>query len=121
MKDLDLNRQRLLDRLQPAEYAYIEDNWRDKEERVIAVYTRKYLNLGANASQRAESFHTVMYQVTHGQLSLEDSVKRLAIKTAEIYTHLEEAEDRATIDQRTSLDLRRFETSAGTSLYWRYD
>jgi MULE transposase domain len=66
LKDLDLNRQRLLDRLQPAEYAYIEDNWRDKEERVIAVYTRKYRNLGANASQRAESFHTVMHQVTHG-------------------------------------------------------
>ena len=48
--ELTANRQRLLNALKPSEIAYMLKNWLPKEDRVITVYTRGYLNLGVNST-----------------------------------------------------------------------
>ena len=47
---------------------------------MIHCFTRKYPNLGATASQRGESYHPIMKEITNGQLTLEKSVERLVMK-----------------------------------------
>src|SRR3989440_2119574 len=49
-----------------------------KEWRTIRCYTKLLANLGINASQRSESYHVPMREITSGLLSLEESAKRLA-------------------------------------------
>src|ERR1700709_477813 len=45
---------------------YIDDEWRNKEQKVIHLYTRKYANLGSTASQRGESYHNTVREITNG-------------------------------------------------------
>jgi hypothetical protein len=60
---------------------YIDNEWVHKEKKVVHHYTRKYANLGSTASQRGESYHNTVREITNGQLSLEDAVKRLTQKS----------------------------------------
>ncbi|KIW89890.1 uncharacterized protein Z519_09319 [Cladophialophora bantiana CBS 173.52] len=53
------------------------DEWREKEDRVVTLFTRGLSNLGHSSSQRSESYHNVVTQITNGQLPLEVAVKRL--------------------------------------------
>ena len=59
---------------------YITNEWRPKEIKTMLFYTRKYRNLGALLSQMSESYHDVTRELTNGQLTLEESTKRLAKK-----------------------------------------
>jgi hypothetical protein len=85
---LERNRAGLKNALQPDDRAYIEKTWQPKESRVVYAYTRLYPNLGATSSQRGESYHYVMKQVTNGQLSLERSCQRLVRKILDILREL---------------------------------
>jgi hypothetical protein len=77
-EELAANRTALLSALRPPEKAYILDTWQVKERRVIRCYTKLYANLGVNASQRSESYHVSMREITSGLLSLEESARRLS-------------------------------------------
>jgi hypothetical protein len=77
-EDLEANRTALLSALQPTEKAYILDTWQPKERRVIRCYTKLYANLGVSSSQRSESYHVPMREITRGLLSLEESARRLS-------------------------------------------
>jgi hypothetical protein len=92
---LERNRAGLKNALQPDDRAYIEKTWQPKESRVVYAYTRLYPNLGATSSQRGESYHYVMKQVTNGQLSLERSCQRLVRKILDILREFTMDEDRA--------------------------
>jgi hypothetical protein len=74
---LEINRERLIAALQSKDRIYIKKTWQPKESRVVYAYTRLYPNLGCHSSQRGESYHVVMKQVTNGQLSLKESCRRL--------------------------------------------
>jgi hypothetical protein len=67
--------------LQPNDRTYIKETWLPKESRVIFAYTRLYPNLGCHSSQRGESYHVVVKQVTNGQLTFEESCRRLVRKS----------------------------------------
>jgi hypothetical protein len=75
---LTVNRTALVSALKAPEKAYILEIWQPKEKRVVHYYTRLYSNLGVNSSQRGESYHVPMREITSGLLSLEESAKRLA-------------------------------------------
>jgi hypothetical protein len=45
---------------------------------VVHCYTKLYSNLKVNSSQRSESYHIPMREISSGLLSLEESAKRLA-------------------------------------------
>lgn len=107
-KDLDTAQQALLNQLLPKNRPYINETWRPKESRVITAFTRRYRNLGANSTQRIESFHRIVHSATNGQLTLERSAEQLAKQLINIYTELEEAEDRASIHQATRFNPRVF-------------
>jgi hypothetical protein len=81
--------------LQPKDRIYIEETWQPKESRVVYAYTKLYPNLGCHSSQRGESYHFVMKQVTSGQLSLERSCQRLVRKILDILKDFAMDEDRA--------------------------
>ena len=76
--ELERHRKALCDHLKPGGKEYIEKTWRPKESRVIRCYTALLFNLGCNSSQRSESYHVVLKQMTNGQLSLENSAIMLA-------------------------------------------
>jgi hypothetical protein len=91
--DLEANRQLLIDALRPEDRRYIRDTWQLKEDCVIWCYTKFYLNLGSTASQRGESYHPVMREITNGQLSIEQSAKRLMTKMLSILKEISTDED----------------------------
>ena len=70
-EQLMANRKALVSALRPSEKAYILEAWQPKEKRVIHCYTKLYSNLGVNSSQRSESYHVPMLEITNGLLSLE--------------------------------------------------
>ena len=72
---LERNRHRLAEMINEPEY--VNNVWKEKEEKVIHWYTKGNANLGCTSSQRVESFHPVLRQMTNGQLTLEISVTRL--------------------------------------------
>jgi hypothetical protein len=72
---------------------YIRKTWYPKGERVIYCYTKFYPNLGSTSSQRGESYHPVMREIINGQLTIEDSAKRLISKTLSILKDMAADED----------------------------
>jgi len=104
--------------LQPNDRTYIKETWLPKESRVIYAYTRLYPNLGCHSSQRGESYHVVVEQVTNGQLTLEESCCRLVGKVLDILKELSMDEDRAQAVKSTLLDKHAFRHLIGNiSLY----
>jgi hypothetical protein len=77
-EQLTANRATLLSALRASEKSYISETWQPKERRVIRCYTKLYTDLGVNSSQRSETYHVPMREITSGFLSLEESAKRLA-------------------------------------------
>ena len=65
---LKINRKIFLDHLRPEDRDYILQTWKPKEYRVIWCYTHFYLNLDSTSSQRGESYHLIICQITNGQL-----------------------------------------------------
>jgi len=71
---------------------YLAETWVPKEEKVIYLYTHKLANLGSTSSQRVESYHNTVRELTNAQLSLEESVKRLIIKVNSIIKDIDQDE-----------------------------
>ena len=70
-----------------------------------------YANLGSTASQRGESYHPVVRKITNGQLSFEDSGKRLATTVLSILKDLatHEYSSMRSYDRRAQLDYAAFQ------------
>jgi hypothetical protein len=102
-QELEDNRERLIDELRPAEKKYIREIWLPKEERVVYYYIDKYMNLGCTSSSRSESYHPVLRVMTNGQLSLEQSAKRLAKTTLSILRALDLDKDSSERDRPRQL------------------
>jgi hypothetical protein len=78
LDDLRMNRATLVALLRPGHRYYINNHWRGREKEVVYYYTKKYPNLSSTASQRDESYHPMIREITSGQLSFEDSGKALS-------------------------------------------
>jgi hypothetical protein len=91
--ELEQNRAILINALLSDDKDYIRKIWYPKEERVIYCYTKFYSNLGSISSQRGESYHSVMREITNGQLTIEESAKRLISKTLSILKDMAVDED----------------------------
>jgi hypothetical protein len=78
---------------------------------VVYYYTKQYANLGSTFSQRGESYHPIVRKITNGQLSFEESGKRLASTVLSILKDLathEYASPRS-CDRRAQLDITAFQ------------
>lgn len=64
-----------------------------KEERLIYYYTKFYPNLGSTSSQRGESHHPIMREITNGQLTIGGPAERLVSKALSILKNLAVDED----------------------------
>jgi hypothetical protein len=51
----------------------------------VWCYTKFYLNLGLTASQRGESYHPIIREITNCQLSIKQSAKHLTTKVLFIF------------------------------------
>ncbi len=89
IEELQTNRAALIALLRPGDQWYIDQHWRSKENEVIYYFTKRYANLGSTASQRGESYHPVVREITSGQLSFEESGKRLSLKILSICKDLD--------------------------------
>ena len=75
IEELQTNRAALIALLRPGDQWYIDQHWRSKENEVIYYFIKRYANLGSTASQRGESYHLIVREITSGQLSFEESGK----------------------------------------------
>jgi hypothetical protein len=92
LKDLESNRAYLVENLKPEDKQYILKNWQEREPRFIWYYTKSYPNLGSTSSQRGESYHDIVRELTNGQLCLEDATKHLISKVLSILKDIETSE-----------------------------
>jgi hypothetical protein len=95
VEELDSNRAYLVENLKPEHKHYILEHWQKLETRVIHCYTKFYPNLGSTSSQRAESYHDSVREMTNGQLSLEAATKRLISKVLSVLKEIEIDEERS--------------------------
>lgn len=86
------NRQRLYQALRPHDRQYLQQ-WVQKERQFVWFYTKTYPNLGSTSSQRGESYHPVIREITNSQLSFEESGKRLSRKMLSVLKDLATDED----------------------------
>jgi hypothetical protein len=93
LSDLKANRKALKRVMRPHDRHYIETQWEPKEEEFMWYYTKSYPNLGSTSSQRGESYHPVVREITNGQLSFERSAKNLSQKVLSILKDLTTDED----------------------------
>jgi hypothetical protein len=109
--DLEANRTILADLLRPRDRSYINSHWFGNEESVIYYYTKIYANLGSTASQRGESYHPVVRKITNGQLSFEDSGKRLTTTVLSLLKNLStfEYQSMRSYDRRVQHDFAAFQ------------
>ena len=63
---------------------------------MIWCYTHFYLNLSLISSQRDESYHSVMRQITNDQLSIEQSVRNFIRKMQSLLKDI-------TVDEKSSI------------------
>jgi hypothetical protein len=105
---LEVSRERLTAGLQPKDRIYIKDTWQSRESCVVYAYTRLYPNLGCHSSQRGESSHYIIKQVTNGQLSLERSCHRLVRKVLDILKEVAMDEDGTQAASKILLDKHAF-------------
>jgi hypothetical protein len=89
LDELRANRAILIGLLRVGDRHYINDHWRALEKEVVYYYIKSYANLGLTSSQRGESYHPVVREITSGQLSFEDSGKALSKKILSICKDLD--------------------------------
>ena len=75
--ELEVNRTELLQSLLPKEQEYLLLHYQPKEHQFVRAYTRSYPNLGANSTQRSESYHHVIKSLVDRQMPLAESVRRI--------------------------------------------
>jgi hypothetical protein len=93
LEALSVNRKTLRQKMRPHDRWYLESEWVPKEKQVIWYYTKSYPNLGSTASQRGESYHPVVREITNSELSFEESGKRLSRTVLSILKDLATDED----------------------------
>jgi hypothetical protein len=59
---------------------------------MVYYYTKSYPNLGSTASQRGESYHPIVREITNGQFTFEDAGKALSKKILSICRELDTSE-----------------------------
>ena len=86
-------------------------HWRKLEKAVVYYYTQMYANLGSIASQRVKSYHLVVRKITNGQLSFEESRKRLGSTVLSLPKELSvfEYESMRGYDRRIQVDFTPFQ------------
>jgi len=86
-------------------------HWRKLEKAVVYYYTQMYANLGSIASQRVKSYHPVVRKITNGQLSFEESRKRLGSTVLSLPKELSvfEYESVRGYDRRIQVDFTPFQ------------
>jgi hypothetical protein len=92
LEELEKNRATLIALLRPKDRHYIDEHWRAYEREVVYYYTKSYPNLGSTASQRGESYHPIVREITNGQLSFEDVGRALSKKILSICKELDTSE-----------------------------
>ena len=89
MDKLEANRAILVALLRPGDRHYINNHWRAREKDIVYYYIKLYLNLGSTASQRGESYYSIIREITSGQLLFKDSGKALFKKILSICKDLD--------------------------------
>ncbi len=75
--ELEINHTELLQSLLPKEQEYFLLHYQPKEHQFVRAYTRSYPNMGANPTQRSESYHHVIKSLINRQIPLAESVRRI--------------------------------------------
>ena len=109
---LNANRGHLKAKLRPTEYKYLA-GIQVKEKQFVTYYNYQRPNLGCEATLRSEGWHRVVHKVIHGQLSLTESAKRLAVKCNDIYSRLKIDERASKHRNPTSLPFNGFDDLKG--------
>lgn len=112
--DLEHNRKALEDFLQPQDKAYIIDNWKKREQRLIRCYTKRYTNLDQQATSRVEAYNVNIHKVANWQLSLHESAHQLTAFVNDFFRDFQEDLDKARGENVAGVDRQAFSYLRGT-------
>jgi hypothetical protein len=104
MWQLEQSREKLIRGLRARERTYLDDNWISKEHQFVRVYTAKYPNLGANSTQRSESFNAKIKTQLTSQTPIHEACNILARTTQAIVKEVYQKEDRSKMTSLVTLD-----------------
>ncbi len=108
LEELEANRTILLASLLNREKEYLIANYQPKEHQFVRAFTRTYPNLGANSTQRSESYHAVIKPLVNRQMSLADSVHRIRDYVQQIGTQYDQDINRDRKNIPRLLDIHTF-------------
>lgn len=110
LEALSVNRKALRQKMRPHDRWYLRSEWFPKDKQLIWYHTKSYPNLGSTVSQRGESYHPVVREITNSQLSFEESGKCLSRKVLSILKDLATDEDSSLrgYDRLAQLDFAAF-------------
>lgn len=77
LEELEVNCATLLASLLNREKEYLIANYQPEEHQLVRAFIRAYPNLGANSTQRSESYHAAIKPLVNRQISLADLVRRI--------------------------------------------
>ena len=84
IEELNKYRTKLLEALEHEEANYITNYYQPKEYQFCRAYTRAYLNLGVNSTQRSESYHTVVKAPLNKNMPLSKAIQVIVDQTKEL-------------------------------------
>lgn len=87
---------------------YLIAHYRPKEHQFVQAFTLTYPNLGANSTQRSESYHAVIKPLVNRQMSLADSVCRVRDYIQQIGTQYDQDINRDRKNVPCLLDFHAF-------------
>jgi hypothetical protein len=77
VEELEINRNALSSMLDEQDRWYISKHWKQRENRLIACYTKFFCNLGAYSTQRSESYNKCVKICCDHQSTLRDSAQAI--------------------------------------------
>ena len=107
-EELDANRKILEDSLLDPDKAYITDNWRRRENRLIQCYTKQYTNLGSRATSRLEKYNSSIHKITNHQLSLHEAAEQLCTATNDFFRDFQDDIDKQKIQNAPQISIARY-------------
>jgi len=121
LEALEKARNKILSRLRSDDKTYLRTYYQPKEPQFCRAYIRMLLNLGANSTQRNESYHVVVKQKLNKNLSVSAAYEAIIIKTKLLAEEYNERINDNRKNNPTLMDLKAFAKARSKLTHYAID
>ena len=121
LETLEKARNKILSRLRSDDRTYLRTYYQPKEPQFCRAYTRVLPNLGANSTQRNESYHVVVKQKLNKNLSVSAACEAIVTKTKLLAEEYNERINDNRKNNPTLMDLKAFAKARSKLTHYAID